>query len=59
MERAANIYSNFTVESLKDAERKAVSSVKRVDYMDIYSSGLVATVRKAAGNIGTITQNYL
>lgn len=59
MERAANIYNNFTVESMKDAERKAASSVKRVDYMDIYTSDLVAAVRKAAGNIGTMTRNDL
>ncbi|GMP68989.1 hypothetical protein CsSME_00028405 [Camellia sinensis var. sinensis] len=51
LERAANIYSNFTIESLKDAERKASSSVKRVDYMGVYTSDLVAAVRKAAGNI--------
>ncbi|XP_058183077.1 uncharacterized protein LOC131301007 isoform X1 [Rhododendron vialii] len=51
LERAANIYINFAVESMKDAERKAASSVKRVDYMDIYTSDLVAAVRKAAGNI--------
>ncbi|KAG5533205.1 hypothetical protein RHGRI_027424 [Rhododendron griersonianum] len=51
LELAANIYNNFTVESMKDAERKAASSVKRVDYMDIYTSDLVAAVRKAAGNI--------
>ncbi|GFZ05845.1 phosphoglucosamine mutase family protein [Actinidia rufa] len=35
LERASNIYTNFTVESLKDAERKASSSVKRVDYMAV------------------------
>ncbi|XP_059666065.1 uncharacterized protein LOC132311926 isoform X2 [Cornus florida] len=51
LERAANIYSNFTVEGLKDAERRASSSVKMVDYMAIYTSALVAAVRKAAGSI--------
>ncbi|XP_057463488.1 LOW QUALITY PROTEIN: uncharacterized protein LOC130753444 [Actinidia eriantha] len=51
LERASNIYTNFTVESLKDAERKASSSVKRVDYMAVYTSHLVDAVRKAAGNI--------
>ncbi|XAR72117.1 Phosphomannomutase [Bertholletia excelsa] len=51
LERAANIYNNFTVGSLKDAERKLSSSVKRVDYMAIYTSDLVAAVRRAAGNI--------
>ncbi|GMP68994.1 hypothetical protein CsSME_00028405 [Camellia sinensis var. sinensis] len=59
LERAANIYSNFTIESLKDAERKASSSVKRVDYMGVYTSDLVAAVRKAAGNIGSIPQMVL
>ena len=59
LERAANIYTNFTLESLKDAERKASSSVKRVDYMAVYTSHLVDAVRKAAGNIGKIPQNDL
>ncbi|KAA8539310.1 hypothetical protein F0562_026002 [Nyssa sinensis] len=49
--RAANIYNNFTVEGLKEAETKASSSVKRVDYMTVYTSNLVVAVRKAAGNI--------
>ncbi|XP_052184944.1 uncharacterized protein LOC127796694 isoform X1 [Diospyros lotus] len=51
LERAANIYSNFTVEHLQDAERKASSYIKQVDYMSVYTSDLVAAVRKAAGNI--------
>ncbi|GFS30059.1 phosphoglucosamine mutase family protein [Actinidia rufa] len=51
LECAANIYTHFTSESLKDAERKASSSVKRVDYMAVYTSHLVDAVHKAAGNI--------
>ncbi|XP_071706750.1 uncharacterized protein [Rutidosis leptorrhynchoides] len=51
LERAANIYKGFTPESLKDAERKASSSVSKVDYMSVYSSDLVSAVRKASGNI--------
>lgn len=52
LERAAEIYKNFTDESLSDTERKAAQSVKRVDYMTVYTSDLVEAVRKAAGNIG-------
>lgn len=51
LERAANIYQNFTAEGLMDAERKALLSIKRVDYMAVYTSDLVAAVRKASGNI--------
>ncbi|PIN09157.1 Phosphoglucomutase/phosphomannomutase [Handroanthus impetiginosus] len=51
LERAADIYQNFTEESLRDAERKAAQCVKRVDYMTVYTSDLVAAVRKAAGNV--------
>ncbi|KAI3913583.1 hypothetical protein MKW92_043239 [Papaver armeniacum] len=51
LERAASIYANFSVDGLKDSERAASTSVKRVDYMSVYSSNLVKAVRKAAGNI--------
>ncbi|KAI3799716.1 hypothetical protein L1987_35015 [Smallanthus sonchifolius] len=51
LERAANIYNSFTPESLKEAERKASSSISKVDYMTVYASDLVAAVRKASGNI--------
>ncbi|GKA43715.1 phosphoglucosamine mutase family protein [Tanacetum coccineum] len=51
LERAANIYSGFTPESLKEAERKASSLISKVDYMSVYASDLVAAVRKASGNI--------
>ncbi|KAI4346331.1 hypothetical protein L6164_007238 [Bauhinia variegata] len=51
LERAADIYNQFTLESLINSERKASSSVKSVDYMTVYTSDLVKAVRKAAGNI--------
>ncbi|KAG8380500.1 hypothetical protein BUALT_Bualt06G0022100 [Buddleja alternifolia] len=51
LERAADIYKNFTDEGLRDAEKKAAESVKRVEYMNVYTSDLVAAVRKAAGNL--------
>ncbi|KZV24269.1 hypothetical protein F511_01751 [Dorcoceras hygrometricum] len=51
LEHAAEIYKNFTDESLRDAERKATQAVKRLDYMTIYSSNLVAAVRDSAGNV--------
>lgn len=52
LERAAAIYKNFTAEGLSDSRSKASASVKRVDYMTVYTSELVKVVRKAAGNIG-------
>ncbi|MCL7035450.1 hypothetical protein MKW94_001234 [Papaver nudicaule] len=51
LERAASIYANFSVDGLKNSERAASATVKRVDYMSAYSSNLVKAVRKAAGNI--------
>ncbi|GAB4854948.1 hypothetical protein Ancab_023537 [Ancistrocladus abbreviatus] len=51
LERAANIYCSFTGEGLKESQQKASMSVKRVDYMNIYTSYLVQAVRRAAGNI--------
>lgn len=54
LERATDIYKNFTDEGLRDTERRAAQSVKRVDYMTVYTSDLVEAVRKAAGNIGML-----
>lgn len=54
LERAADIYKNISSDDSKGAE-KAALYVKRVDYMSVYASNLVAAVRKAAGNIGTFT----
>ncbi|XP_004496273.1 uncharacterized protein [Cicer arietinum] len=51
LERAANIYNQFTAESLTNSERKDSLSIKTVDYMSVYTSDLVKAVRKAAGNI--------
>ncbi|KAJ9684613.1 hypothetical protein PVL29_016869 [Vitis rotundifolia] len=51
LERAASIYSNFAVQDLVNSERKASVSIKRVDYMALYTSYLVEAVRRAAGNI--------
>ncbi|KAA3481652.1 putative phosphoribomutase isoform X1 [Gossypium australe] len=48
LERAASIYSNFLA---KGYSVKASESVKKVDYMAVYTSDLVKAVRKAAGNI--------
>lgn len=52
LERAANIYNQFSDESLKNSEIMASLSIKIVDYMTVYTSDLVKAVRKAAGNIG-------
>ncbi|XP_031372641.1 uncharacterized protein LOC116187826 isoform X1 [Punica granatum] len=51
LERAADIYKNFTAEGLSESRIKAFTSVKRVDYMTVYTSDLVKAVRRAAGNI--------
>ncbi|XP_030472996.1 uncharacterized protein LOC115690696 isoform X2 [Syzygium oleosum] len=51
LERAADIFKNSSVEALMDARNKASASVKRVDYMTVYTSDLVKAVRRAAGNI--------
>ncbi|XP_038678792.1 phosphomannomutase/phosphoglucomutase isoform X4 [Tripterygium wilfordii] len=51
LERAADIYKNFTDDVFKNSKTKASTSVKRVDYMTVYTSDLVSAVRKAAGNI--------
>ncbi|XP_054813125.1 uncharacterized protein LOC129313774 isoform X2 [Prosopis cineraria] len=51
LERAADIYKQFTEESLMNTDRKASKSIKKADYMAVYASDLVKAVRKAAGNI--------
>ncbi|KAJ6428968.1 hypothetical protein OIU84_020581 [Salix udensis] len=51
LERAADIYKSFTYEGLMKSKRKASESIKRVDYMTVYTSDLVKAVRKAAENI--------
>lgn len=51
LERASDIYNEFTNEGLKVLQGKASPSVRRVDYMSIYASDLVQAVRKTAGNI--------
>ncbi|KAK4720340.1 hypothetical protein R3W88_010573 [Solanum pinnatisectum] len=51
LERAADIYKNIANDDSKGAETAASLNVKRVDYMSVYASNLVAAVRKAAGNI--------
>eukprot|EP00258_Populus_trichocarpa_P050308 XP_024466327.1 uncharacterized protein LOC7468417 isoform X2 [Populus trichocarpa] len=51
LERAVDIYNSFTDEGLMKSKRKASESLKRVDYMTLYTSDLVKAVRKAAGNI--------
>ncbi|KAL5139442.1 Phosphomannomutase/phosphoglucomutase [Glycine soja] len=58
LERAADIYNQFTEESLPNSERKASLSIKKVDYMIVYTSDLVKAVRKAAGNIGMTLLKY-
>ncbi|KAF9674878.1 hypothetical protein SADUNF_Sadunf10G0173000 [Salix dunnii] len=51
LERAVDIYNSFTDEGLMKSKREASESLKRVDYMTVYTSDLGKAVRKAAGNI--------
>ncbi|KAK4256175.1 hypothetical protein QN277_009074 [Acacia crassicarpa] len=51
LERAADIYNQFTEESLMNTEGKALKSIKKVDYTAVYASDLVKEVRKTAGSI--------
>lgn len=51
LERAANIYKNVSDENLRTSQRE-ISSIKKVDYMSVYTSGLVKAVRRAAGGLG-------
>ncbi|KAK1570312.1 hypothetical protein Q3G72_000036 [Acer saccharum] len=51
LECAADVHKNFTVEALMNSEKIASTSIKRVDYMTVYTSDLVKAVRKAAGDI--------
>lgn len=51
LERASDIYNNFTDERFKESQGTSSASVTRVDYMAIYASDLVHAVRKAAGDI--------
>lgn len=52
LELAANIHKTFSDEGLRNTERQVPQTIKRVDYMTIYTSNLVEAVRKAAGNLG-------
>uniref|UniRef100_A0A1J3CI30 phosphoglucomutase (alpha-D-glucose-1,6-bisphosphate-dependent) n=1 Tax=Noccaea caerulescens TaxID=107243 RepID=A0A1J3CI30_NOCCA len=50
LERAADIYKNVSDENLRKSQREK-SSIKKVDYMAVYTSGLVKAVRRAAGDL--------
>ncbi|CAN8300323.1 unnamed protein product [Cochlearia groenlandica] len=47
LERAADIYNNVS----DSKSQREFSSTKKVDYMAVYTSGLVQAVRKAAGGL--------
>ncbi|XP_010492709.1 PREDICTED: uncharacterized protein LOC104770060 isoform X1 [Camelina sativa] len=49
LERAADIYKNVSDENLKKSQKQ--TSIKKVDYMSVYTSGLVKAVRRAAGDL--------
>ncbi|KAL9422171.1 hypothetical protein AB3S75_034437 [Citrus x aurantiifolia] len=51
LERAVHIYKKFMVEGLTNSEKQTSTSIKRVDYMSVYTSDLVKAVRRAAGDI--------
>uniref|UniRef100_A0A1J3FNZ8 phosphoglucomutase (alpha-D-glucose-1,6-bisphosphate-dependent) n=1 Tax=Noccaea caerulescens TaxID=107243 RepID=A0A1J3FNZ8_NOCCA len=50
LERAADIYKNVSDENLRKSQREK-SSIKKVDYMAVYTSGLVKAVRRAAEDL--------
>ncbi|VVB00075.1 unnamed protein product [Arabis nemorensis] len=50
LERAADIYKNVSDENLRKSQ-SGISSIKKVDYMAVYTSGLVKAVRRAAGDL--------
>ncbi|XP_023636436.1 uncharacterized protein LOC17882715 isoform X2 [Capsella rubella] len=50
LERAADIYKKFSDENLRKSQRE-ISSIKKVDYMSVYTSGLVKAVQRAAGGL--------
>ncbi|KAG7555604.1 Alpha-D-phosphohexomutase C-terminal domain superfamily [Arabidopsis suecica] len=50
LERAADIYKNLSDENLRKSQRES-SSITKVDYMSVYTSGLVKAVRRAAGDL--------
>jgi phosphomannomutase len=50
LERAADIYKKLSDENLRKSQRES-SSITKVDYMSVYTSGLVKAVRKAAGDL--------
>lgn len=52
LERAVTIHKTLTDEGLRNPGGQASQTIKRVDYMAIYTFNLVEAVRKAAGNIG-------
>ncbi|CAH9119020.1 unnamed protein product [Cuscuta europaea] len=49
--RAVNIYKKFADEDLVNADQKTPLSFRRVDYMSVYTSNLVAAVRRTVGGI--------
>lgn len=51
LECAADIYKKFMVEGLTSSEKQTSTSIKKVDYMSLYTSDLVKAVRRAAGDI--------
>ncbi|KAJ8512176.1 hypothetical protein OPV22_002610 [Ensete ventricosum] len=48
--RVSNMCVKFSDASVKESIQSANATVKKVDYMAVYTSDLVAAVRKAAGN---------
>jgi len=57
LERAADIYKKLSDENLRKSQRES-SSITKVDYMSVYTSGLVKAVRKAAGDLGITPLRY-
>lgn len=58
LQRASSIYDKLSEGGIKVSNKDVNASVKKVDYMSIYTSDLVAAVRKAAGNKGICDNFY-
>lgn len=58
LQRASSVYWGLSDGGVKVSNKDVNASVRKVDYMSIYTSDLVAAVRKAAGNTGIFDNFY-
>lgn len=58
LQRASSIYDKLSEDGVKVSNKDVDASVRKVDYMSIYTADLVAAVRKAAGDKGIYDNFY-